>query len=282
MEFKEYLNKPKCFLHGIKEIRIVFNCEFRCVMDVMTNDEMIYMFKIFKDDLWMKNCINVHLFLKKYPDIPAPKLIEWGEDYMVLERIPGIDMEKYMKIYPGELNIEDISAQLECIVRKIRGITRERMCAVEGDFLYDCYITQSFGEPMVFASINDFIIKRIKRATVFVKKSNKFEKISNYIEKVISKLSRIDVPIVFSHNDVAPRNIIIREGKIVGIIDWEFAGFYPDFYEYFKYFFLEGDNPFTYMFRVDVNEIVAKAEEIISMGFLRKIGKLDAISNYCL
>lgn len=40
--------------------------------------------------------------------------------------------------------------------------------------------------------------------------------------------------IVFTHNDFHPRNIIVRDGKVVGIIDWELSGFYPEYWEYVK------------------------------------------------
>jgi serine/threonine protein kinase len=40
--------------------------------------------------------------------------------------------------------------------------------------------------------------------------------------------------IVFTHGDLTPRNIMVSEGRIVAIIDWEFAGWYPEYWEYVK------------------------------------------------
>ncbi|KAB8210130.1 kinase-like domain-containing protein [Aspergillus parasiticus] len=38
---------------------------------------------------------------------------------------------------------------------------------------------------------------------------------------------------VFTHGDIAPRNIMVDENtNITGIIDWEYAGWYPDHWEY--------------------------------------------------
>lgn len=38
---------------------------------------------------------------------------------------------------------------------------------------------------------------------------------------------------VFTHADIAPRNIMVDEqGRITGILDWEYAGWYPDYWEY--------------------------------------------------
>ncbi|KAG9233424.1 hypothetical protein BJ875DRAFT_464182 [Amylocarpus encephaloides] len=38
---------------------------------------------------------------------------------------------------------------------------------------------------------------------------------------------------VFTHGSVAPRNIMVGEtNHITGILDWESAGWYPDYWEY--------------------------------------------------
>ena len=39
-------------------------------------------------------------------------------------------------------------------------------------------------------------------------------------------------PVVFCHGDLVPRNIFVEGSTITGIIDWEFAGWYPDYWEY--------------------------------------------------
>jgi hypothetical protein len=38
----------------------------------------------------------------------------------------------------------------------------------------------------------------------------------------------------FSHSDLVPRSIIVHDGKIAAIIDWAFAGWYPEYWEYTK------------------------------------------------
>jgi len=36
----------------------------------------------------------------------------------------------------------------------------------------------------------------------------------------------------FTHGDVAPRNIMVGEaGNVTGTINWETAGWYPDYWE---------------------------------------------------
>lgn len=36
---------------------------------------------------------------------------------------------------------------------------------------------------------------------------------------------------MFTHGDIAPRNVLVKGGKIVAIIDWENAGWFPEWWE---------------------------------------------------
>lgn len=40
--------------------------------------------------------------------------------------------------------------------------------------------------------------------------------------------------IVMTHGDFSPRNIIVQGSKVVGIVDWEMSGYYPEYWEYVK------------------------------------------------
>ncbi|OAA62213.1 Protein kinase-like domain protein [Cordyceps fumosorosea ARSEF 2679] len=45
---------------------------------------------------------------------------------------------------------------------------------------------------------------------------------------------------VFSHGDLAPRNIMVHDNHIVALIDWEAAGWYPEYWEYVKFMHIAG------------------------------------------
>ena len=48
------------------------------------------------------------------------------------------------------------------------------------------------------------------------------------------KRSRRDTPakFVLTHGDLTPRNILVQDGRITGIVDWENSGFFPGYAEY--------------------------------------------------
>ncbi|CAK5265413.1 unnamed protein product, partial [Mycena citricolor] len=41
----------------------------------------------------------------------------------------------------------------------------------------------------------------------------------------------------FAHCDIAPRNILVKGNRIVAIVDWEMAGWYPEYWEYTQTYF---------------------------------------------
>jgi aminoglycoside phosphotransferase len=45
--------------------------------------------------------------------------------------------------------------------------------------------------------------------------------------------------IVFTHGDFRPNNIMVKDGRVTAIIDWEMAGWYPDYWEFAKAVHLE-------------------------------------------
>lgn len=76
-------------------------------------------------------------------------------------------------------------------------------------------------------------------------------------------------PIVFTHADLAARNIIIRDGRIVALIDWELAGWYPEYWEYV--FAMRGlDNVDWETIGQHVPSLFAKRHDLeyILMGFI--------------
>ena len=52
-----------------------------------------------------------------------------------------------------------------------------------------------------------------------------------YVEELFSCFPT-DAQVHFTHGDLLPRNILVDGSKITAIIDWETAGYYPEFWEY--------------------------------------------------
>lgn len=40
---------------------------------------------------------------------------------------------------------------------------------------------------------------------------------------------------MFTHGDLTQHNIIVQGNKVTGLIDWKYAGWYPEYWEYVKF-----------------------------------------------
>ena len=55
------------------------------------------------------------------------------------------------------------------------------------------------------------------------------------IQRHYAKFALIDDHgIVFTHADFSPRDILVEGGRVTAILDWEYAGWYPEHWEYIQ------------------------------------------------
>lgn len=90
---------------------------------------------------------------------------------------------------------------------------------------HDCrQFSDYYGGPFdTEAEFNDFVLDFL-RGTPSV--------IRDTIEDAFGTNSRI----VFTHGDLTPRNIIVKGDRLQALLDWEYAGWYPEYWEYVKFF----------------------------------------------
>ncbi|KKY23587.1 putative phosphotransferase enzyme family protein [Phaeomoniella chlamydospora] len=66
-----------------------------------------------------------------------------------------------------------------------------------------------------------------------------------FVETIRSSLAGLSAHrIRFSHGDLGMHNILVEGGRITGIIDWEYAGWYPEYWEYVKMIQFSRDKQF--------------------------------------
>jgi thiamine kinase-like enzyme len=60
-------------------------------------------------------------------------------------------------------------------------------------------------------------------------------------------------PLKFTHGDLSSLNILARGDKIIGIIDWETAGWYPSYWEYTTACYVNRQN---YFWREEIDKFL--------------------------
>ncbi|CAG8948367.1 unnamed protein product [Penicillium salamii] len=54
--------------------------------------------------------------------------------------------------------------------------------------------------------------------------------IKSFLSGMLSQSHRI----LFTHGDIRPQNVMVKDGHVVAIIDWERSGWYPEYWEFAK------------------------------------------------
>jgi thiamine kinase-like enzyme len=102
-----------------------------------------------------------------------------------------------------------------------------RLESADGSGLFD--ITRFGGQPFpIFDSVKEF---HTHLGHDFVVNSEDHREAWSRFEAMGKRLYHT----TFTHSDIAPRNIIVRKGKIAAIVDWETAGWYPEYWEYTRW-----------------------------------------------
>lgn len=187
-----------------------------------------------------RNEFNALKVVRQHTLIPAPKALDmvdeqanindpssWPTSYLLMTRVPGFPLSRCEKVL-SERDIERIVIQLKDYVSQLRDIPQstnsdKAICNTLGEACRDPRINGAapvgpFEDEAAFSQMLRFSDDPARRG-------NK---------------------IVFTHVDLNPRNILVDQSlqldgsiswSVTGIVDWEFAGYYPEYWDYTKAMF---------------------------------------------
>lgn len=98
---------------------------------------------------------------------------------------------------------------------------------------------------------------------------NLYPQCPHAVRESLFKMMRSDHSIRFTHGDLSPRNVIVKNGEIRALVDWEFAGWYPEYYEYVKFFECKTDCRDWKNFSEYIFETAYGEELVIQQAILR-------------
>lgn len=175
-------------------------------------------------------------YLKEHlSDFPAPKplgALRFGIFCLLFTAfVPGLDLERAWPRLDASQK-SSISTQLDTFFSDLRSLPcpeNRPLGGVDGGGCKDARRALRVNPDPILdvGQFEDFIFSRPKRA-------------SPVYTRLLRSLSPADaVKCVFTHSDVRPANIMVHldgDGawKVVGIVDWERSGFYPEYWESVK------------------------------------------------
>jgi aminoglycoside phosphotransferase (APT) family kinase protein len=175
-------------------------------------------------------------YIAQQTSIPVPKVycsfLHKNRAYIVMERIKGQPLARVWKTLSQEAR-SNVIAQLQSMIRELRALkpppTTLGVESCIGGSLYDSRLPHGTPRFGPFKTIQDF--HRWLRNDLTTKQAGAHlstEEVHE-LEDMIAKQDGELPPPVFTHCDLNSFNILISGEKVVGIIDWEFSGWYPHY-----------------------------------------------------
>ncbi|KAI2472746.1 kinase-like protein [Annulohypoxylon bovei var. microspora] len=198
--------------------------------------------------LIVKTGLSVHLteaatllFVAENTSIPVPRVhcsfVFRNRAYIVMDRIEGDPISSvWWKL--SATDRESIVVQLRRMLQELRAIKPPPGTGVEscvGGSLRDPRMARSRPRFGPFKTIEDFHswLRGGLQLNNFPNGfTNRGEKDWEDFKEMATRQDASQPPPVFTHSDLNPCNILVRGGKVLGIIDWEIAGWYPPYWEF--------------------------------------------------
>ncbi|KUI56358.1 Aminoglycoside 3'-phosphotransferase [Cytospora mali] len=144
---------------------------------------------------------------------------------MVSERVPGVSLVNvWLELSKEEQS--SIKEQLRMEITRMRKCTQPfigRVGNQETRNVYDRLVESNCGPFSDEKAFDDWCLARAHRSAFSRWKWGKM------LERERRKSSGL---FVLTHGDLTPRNIMVKDGVITGIVDWERSGFFPEYAEY--------------------------------------------------
>lgn len=171
-------------------------------------------------------------FVAQHTSIPVPKVYcaftRKGRTYIVMSKVDG-QMLGQGWVARSEESKARILAQLKRMTEELRGITPPEgvgVANVNGGPIYDPRLPRkSLWGP--FKAVQDFHKELRDGADVDPNRRG----LPWDIAALVS-FHKQPSPVVFTHGDLSSLNVLARGDEVVGIIDWETAGWLPSYWEY--------------------------------------------------
>ncbi|OSX62482.1 hypothetical protein POSPLADRAFT_1142796 [Postia placenta MAD-698-R-SB12] len=168
-------------------------------------------------------------FIREHTSIPVPHVVAaiawYDRRFVLMKRVHGDNLQAVWRHLDTEQRA-NIVEQLRSFVLQLRALKSSHgpaVCGLNGAATIDSRVSSYPIGP--FADESAFNDGLIDAAEPYL--------CEEILADVRSRM-RDDHQIMFTHADLAPRNILVRGGTIVAVVDWEEAGWYPEHWEFVR------------------------------------------------
>lgn len=175
--------------------------------------------------------------LQKCPEIPVPVVYDsWtGDDgygYIAMTPMPGKDLEESWAEM-SSIEKESVMNDYKTILQRLRSVDPPpdapvQIGAIDGGPVIDHRPSdrRSGGPFSTEAEFNSWLLSLLATETE--------EFYLDFCVETLKSSMRDNHKWRLTHGDMGPHNILVENGRITAVLDWEMAGWYPEYWEYVK------------------------------------------------
>ena len=204
-------------------------------------------------------------FIASHTSIPVPKVYcafeRKGWTYIVMSRIAGSPIGHNWEQRPAASKAH-LMKQLKAYIEEMRSVKPTNLGVVEGfdGKLYDVRLSGGLEGFGPFNSVRDF--HSFLREGIAASPGQMPE-----VNDLVEKHENGQFSTCLTHGDLNSMNILVKEDNIVGIVDWDTAGWYP---EYWKYTTAYNVNPYNEFWKDEVGKFLEEYPNALKMEQLRQ------------
>ncbi|KAJ5800561.1 uncharacterized protein N7518_002629 [Penicillium psychrosexuale] len=205
----------------------------------LVEDTMIHVFRVDNTTV-VKLCDPSRLaeaeamrFIRSKTSIPVPEVYNAyvdetiGRGVIVMEYIEGEVLRDVIEDM-DDTRRQKIISELQKFMSELRSIEGDFIGSIDGSACEDPVFCAEQGGFGPYKTENEFNEGLVRAMTINQTTNSWIKHVAKLIRAMPSHTT------VLTHADFSPRNIIISGERVVGILDWEMAGFYPEYWEYIK------------------------------------------------
>lgn len=174
--------------------------------------------------------IEAMQYVAEHTTVPVPRIFAVHTEknrfiYIEMAYVPGDTLEMAWAGLSTDQRttvFADIKQQLSSL-RELQPPTQDVVCSAFQNPAYDCRIGFRFFGPMNLDEFHSLARKHLM-----------MEEVEAGLGRDVATTHTSCYRTCFTHADLAPRNIMVQHGRLAAIIDWGFAGWYPEYWEFTK------------------------------------------------
>ena len=206
-------------------------------------------------------------FIARHTSIPVPQVYcafrHHGKTYILMERIRGETVASRWRSL-SDMSKSLVFNQLQQMIHELRSVPGQTngVSSIDGGPIHDIRLQPSSWGP--FRTITDFHLSlrnNITPESLEVPNSLSSDTILE-LKRLITFHESVQRAPVLTHGDLSSLNILIRDNKVVGIIDWDTAGWLPYYWEFTMAWHA---NPQNYFWQNEVGNFLDVQEEEYSV-----------------